>query len=289
MPDLTHTLVCPFNEELITYFGRRQLVVNVQELDHLISARQVVEHSGNHLRCVRLFLPGLLAELPAHPDITGIPLALYVRGAGPFARLAHHLSWLRALDLRVFLALNEPEDYVAARILASLGVPTTVVPETAAMDWEALADLAAYALLGRGSRAPLEPFFSMSANFQPTALFQAGPLYFQDPARFLHLSAEGRVALSEADLAEGRFVADHCRELESVPHKPAYQERLRQWREPFLRFEGCSVCPAWRSCLGWWGRFAADHRQCREFVTELMDLLERRARSPRREKQLWQL
>ena len=127
--------------------------------------------------------------------------------SGRFRDLARHLDRLRKLNLRVYLPCDHADNLASLRILSSVGIPCCADFRDGGTDWEALADLATYAVLERTPHAAMEPFAFMAANYHSADRLDWGRVFFDDPRHFLHLSEDGRVALSQAELAEGRFVA----------------------------------------------------------------------------------
>jgi hypothetical protein len=176
---------------------------------------------------------------------------------------------LAGLDLRLFLP-GTSENLLALRLAASLGVPGGV-ELVEAVDWTALSDLATYALLGLVPHAPISPFAEIADRYVATGRTDFGHVYLDDPTRYLHLDAEGRVALGAADLAAGRFVAERPEDLALQDH-PAYRERVEGWRTLFLEPDGCAWCPGFRICLG---RLRGLGEGCAAFCEDLMDVVER--------------
>ena len=140
-------------------------------------------------------------------------------------------------------------------------------------DWEALADLATYAVLERTPHAAMEPFAFMVANYPASHRLDWGRVIFDDPRHFLHLDEAGRVALSQAELAEGRFVAHNLSEIEAPEEFPPIRERLRSWRHYFVDNHPCASCGGWRICLGKFSQDLAAKAGCSEFFLEMIDLV----------------
>ena len=217
------------------------------------------------------------------------PLALYVQEIGPLREVLANVRLLRQMNARLYLPLDRDENYAYARILCSLGVAITVVEGVTCPDWDALLDLATYAILGRVAHALLDPFTVMANQYNPSEPLNVSSVYFNNPARYLHLSQDGKVAFDEEDLQAGRYVLDSVDQLDTLPECPAYERRLSAWRGVFLRFEGCSICPAWRVCLGRMSKYAPDLHGCREYSTELLEILDQQfQRKTQRRKQIWQ-
>ena len=220
----------------------------------------------------------------------GIPLAVVAPSLGRFRDLARHLDRLRTLNLRVYLPCGQPGNLAGLRILSSVGVHCCADFRKGGTDWEALADLATYAVLERTPHAAMEPFAFMAANYPASHRLDWGRVWFDDPRHFLHLDGNGRVALSQAELAEGRFVAHSLDEIQAPAEFPPIRERLRSWRTYFVDGHPCAFCGGWRLCLGKFSRDPAAPGGCAEFFLEMIDLVRRQAALPAapEERQIWQ-
>jgi hypothetical protein len=196
---------------------------------------------------------------------------------------------LRRLNLRVYLPLDHPSNYTGLRILSSLGVGTALCFDRRETDWEALADLATFALLGRAKHAPMEPFAFLVRHYHPEQRTDFSSVYFADPTRYLHVNAIGEVALSVAELEEGKLLAAHFQELGDLQENPAYLERLEAWQQHFLRERGCAYCQGWRICLGKFGPQPGASPPCEGFFTDLMTMIEQVQRHSKNGGELWQL
>ena len=209
---------------------------------------------------------------------------------GRFRDLARHLDRLRKLNLRVYLPCDHADNLAGLRILSSVGIACCADFRDGGTDWEALADLATYAVLERTPHAAMEPFAFIAANYYSTDRLDWGRVCFDDPRHFLHLSEDGRVALSQADLAEGRFVAHNLSEIETPADFPPIRERLRAWRHFFIDNHPCASCAGWRICLGKFSANLSGNPGCAEFFGEMMDLVRRHTalRAAPEERRIWQ-
>jgi hypothetical protein len=239
----------------------------------LAEAVDNVRKSGNTLFCVIVDADRPLAEMEFDDRHRGIPLAVMAPALGPFRDLARHLDRLRTLNLRVYLPCGHPENLAGLRILASVGIHCCADFRNGGTDWEALADLATYAVLERTPHAAMEPFAFIAANYPTAHRLDWGRVIFDDPGHFLHLDGDGRVALSQAELAEGRFVAHSLSEIEAPAEFPPIRERLRSWRHYFVDNHPCASCGGWRICLGKFSQDLAANAGCAEFFLEMMDLV----------------
>lgn len=285
------TLVMEYHEPLLEELEGERLVVRV---DALAQAAQVAARvcRANHLVVleVRLDRPLVAVDIPA--DISEVPIALYLPEMGPFREVTHLVDRLRLLNLRLFFPADRPDNYRACRILSSLGIATGLHFVEAEPDWEALCDLLTYATFGRSPHAPIEPFRFLTDSYDPGRRTSFAAVWFDECGRFLHLSREGRVALTKRHLSEGRFLAERPATLGALSEEPACQEEQEAWRRFFVEDHVCAFCPAWRVCLGHFAGVSADpDTGCRKFFLEILELAEgeRRRRQERdTRRRLWQ-
>jgi hypothetical protein len=265
-------LVCPLEHHLIDRIEGRSICVRVDATQD-IAAAAADARQRNTLVCVICDLSEPLADIAVEDGWHGVPIALAVPSVGRFRDIARKTETLRKLNLRVYLPA---EAHSGARILASLGIPVCVDFGTSA-DWDALADLMTYALLGVVPHAPIEPFQTIADGYrQAGRCDEWGRVLFDDPSRFLHLDAEGRIALSRRDLLAGRFVTSDLSQLDGPEVRRAVEQRMQAWRTVFAGDHFCARCQAWRICRGRLcdGKAAPDG--CDAFFAEMADVIERR-------------
>lgn len=269
-----HVLICPFDERLVDSIKNAELIIDINDPADIAAARNLANRNQNKLHVIRLNVKGDLADMEISPAWRDIPLAITLSGGlGRFRTLHGKLSALRSLDARFYRSLDHPGIYSETRILSSLGIATVLTLGEREPDWEALADLMVYALLGLAPHAPIGPFDYYRDHFKAASHTNIARVYFDDPERTLHLDREGRVALTSDDLAAGRFVLDELSEIGGLAARPDYQQRVNEWREVFLDFGGCGACPVWSVCMGHCHSIAGDQSGCRVFFKELADVL----------------
>ena len=233
----------------------------------------------NTLSCVICDLSVPIEDIDVEDDWHGVPIALMAPSVGRFRNVAKKVDALRKLNLRVYLPC-EADNLAGARVLASLGIPVCIDFGTAP-DWDGLTDLMTYALLGPVPHAPIDPFQTIADGYKQTARGNNwGRVFFDDPSRYLHLDAEGRIALSRRDLEAGDFVAGELSKLDSPEVKHAIEERTEAWRNLFAEDHFCARCEAWRICRARLcdGKAAPDG--CDAFFHEMAEVIERRRNKP---------
>lgn len=268
-------LVCPYDRALISRLERRNLCVRVNSPEELVPAARAVQAHSN-LSCVICDSKVPVDEIDAGDDWQNIPIALMVPSIGSFRNVAKKLPLLRKLDLRVYFPCDN-QNLTGARILASVGIPASIVLNSdRALDWDALADLMTYALLGLAKHAPIEPFQTIANGYREASRRWEdwGRVYFDVPAHYLHVSEKGKIALSSRELLAGEFVADDLSKVDSPEVREAIENRMEAWRDLFLEDHFCARCGAWRICRGKFSRGKTKPDGCAEFFEEMANVVE---------------
>ncbi len=285
------TIVCPNSGSLLQKFKGRPVALRMNSCDHIAEGVEHLRKSGNTLFCVIVESDRPLAEIRLEDHHRGIPLAVLAPAAGRFRDLAAHLHRLRELNLRLYLPCDHPDNLTSLRILSSVGLHCCAVFGKGRIDWESLADLATYAVLERSPHAPIEPFAFIVSNYPASKRLDWGRAIFDDPRHFLHLDEDGRVALSQAELGEKRFIAQSLGEIGAPDEFPPIRERLRSWRHYFSNNHPCAFCAGWKICLGKFSPSLSEHAGCSEFFTEMIDLARRHTalKVAPQEQRIWRL
>lgn len=264
--------VCPNDKALLRSLTGYTIAVRVNDPGDIAAAAASVRDSGNELFCVIVHADRPLSEIVFREDQATIPLAIMVPAMGKFRALAKSVDLLRRSNLRVFLPCDNSDNLAALRILSSLGIHCCVDLSARPSDWESLADLMTYAVLGRAPHAPIEPFGFIAANYDPHSMLRWGSIEFDDPARFLHLDAQERVALSHDELRQGIFIAPSIGGIEPWVLSAAIDERANAWRHYFVDNHPCASCAGWKICLGRFSDDLPDDGGCAKLFSELIDV-----------------
>ena len=268
-------LVCPNQRALIGRFEQRTLCVRVNTPQEIIAAANDVR-AHNNLFCVICDSKIPIEEIDIGEDWENTPIALMAPSVGRFRNISKKLELLRKLNLRVYLPCNE-KNLTGVRLLASVGIPTCIVFNVDhTLDWDALADLMTYALLGGAQHAPIEPFQTIANSYRQTSRRGEdwGRVYFEDSSRYLHIDVTGKIALSHRELLAGDFIADDLSKLDSLEIKEAIEDRMNMWRNLFLENHFCARCSAWRICRGKFSKGKTEPNGCVNFFDEMADIVE---------------
>lgn len=277
-------LVCPHERALIDRLDGRAVCVRVNAAQDIVAAAADVRQR-NSLACVICESSVALEDIEIEDGWKSIPIALMVPSVGRLRNIAKKAAVLRSLNLRVYL---NADNLIGARQLASLGIPVCITFD-AAPDWDALADLMTYALLGLVSHAPVDPFSTIADGHRLASRGEDwGRVWFDDPARFLHLDASGRIALSQCDLEAGAFLADDPSKLDSPEIARAARVRSEAWRDLFAEDHFCARCPGWRLCRARCRHDKTEPDGCQAFFAEMAEVLERRRNTSQKPAAKWQ-
>ena len=216
------------------------------------------------LYCIELAVESL-AEVELKKEWMGLPLVYRMKGSGRILDCMPVLDNLRKSAARFYFSAT-PENITAVRALSSLMVKTGLFLDETCSEWEALEDLLAYDAFGKVEHVPVEPFRFVYSGYKEKAL-DYNELYLDSEGAFIHCDEQGNLAVSRAMLAKGEFAGT----LSEPPDFGALRLAAREkGRAAFLKFEGCSVCPAWHVCGV---RKSGDGKKCsrRDFMSALMD------------------
>ena len=281
-----HFLVCPADDDLIRRLQGMSLVIRINEPSEISRVIQLSNRYHFYLHAIWLKTDAPVTAFPFQKKWEGLPIALYAAHLGNFPEFMRQLTVMRRMNLRIYLPAHFRENFVSLRILASLGLKAAVVFDEKKMAWKQMTDLATYALLNLVPHAPLEPFNYIANNYDIAGRTDFGAVYFKDPTRYLHLDAEGRIALSPEEIGQGRFLPLDLSELDRVENCAAYNNWLHDWMDYFLEPEGCAFCQGWRVCLG---KFSAVRDQgCADFFIELMEVVEQYISQKKKRTVIWQ-
>lgn len=281
-------LVVPPAEHILCRLQQYALVIRLNDERDIDSALKLVSGCRLNLHGLWVETSTPLGAIELRESWAGAGIALHVPSAGSYREVRHQLPLLRRLGLRVYLPATTEDNVLAARILASLSVPTAVVLKGSGVLWEPLAGLTAYALLGSAPRETIEPFHYIASSYRADRPVDYSAVYFDDPRVFRHIDEDGRIALTTGDARRKRFVADSIDMLSDLEQSQRFIERAEAWQSGFTRRpDVCASCEAWRVCLG---KFAADALRdsgCRKYFVGMIDVVERSQTQVNRGRHPW--
>jgi hypothetical protein len=227
-------------------------------------------NSQNSLVCVIVDSAEPLDALALEDGWKSIPILLIAPAAGEFRAIVRKLPGLRSLNLRVCLAASN-DNIRDVRILASVGIPCSIMLEGKDLDWDGLSDLMVYALSARVPHASIEPFDYISRHYDPSSYVRWGGVLFDNPERYFHLDKEKNVALSRNELLAKQFIG-HIDEVENAG-SPELQRRSDTWSCNFLEKSICATCEGFKLCLGSFMPTNGKTDGCSAFFSEMIEVL----------------
>jgi hypothetical protein len=236
--------ICPHNRQLLKACKGQKVAVTVRDTGVAARAAADARAVGADLSCVIVEARLPLTRLKWDADLASVPLVVASPSFGAFRDLEPHIDVLKDLDIAIHLPTEGTGNMAGLRILSSLGIPCAAIIAREEQDWDAIADLATYAVLGPIPRAPIEPFTHMALSGEPFPFIDWDFPCFAGSRRFVRIHDGGALAASGA---------------RTRPAGP------------------CRVCTGWTACRG---RFAAAAAQggCSSFFREMADIAQRRAR-----------
>lgn len=271
-------IVCPYDQDLLKRLKGYGIAIRVSDPSEIMQAAAASKAStSNNLQNVIVESRETMDAFKFQNEWLGIPLALFFPEMGKFRNLGKKLEQIRKLKAHIYLPAERDENLTSCRILSSLGITSCLtLSQDKAPNWDFLADLMTYAVLGSVAHAPLEPFEHIRGNYEAKQYADWGSVCFDNPREYLHVDARGRVALSKEELAQGIFIADDIVKLKNPMDCPEYAERTNVRKRFFLEDHPCTRCEGWKVCLGNFLRDGKPADGCREFCRELLEALDQK-------------
>ncbi len=266
-------LVINQNEELISRLCGYAFVSYINHLNDIDKVRNSIQQPSKIHCIVYDDQYSSLSSLEFKSEWKGVPIHLYISGIGDFCRIVPMIQLLRELDIRIFFYATSSKAIVDAQILSSLGVHSGVKLSENQTHWDELNDLMHYAIYGRMSHTPIEPFGYYCNNYNQNDYVDIRGAYFDSPKKFIHITQNEEIALYRNDMLSGKFVAKGIEQLPNIQQNSDYIENSVAWQQHFLKEDGCAYCPAWRICQAYFDQ-CDDKQKCREVFTELLEGIE---------------
>lgn len=280
--------LCPPHPKLVEHLQGRKIAFRLESIESIGETVALNQRYETHMHCLIVMSRVPVTDLDFPQENCVLPIALFAPELGRFRNLVSKLQILKQMNIRIYLPIDCEENFSSLRILSSLGIASAAVFPSGNNDWERVSDLMTYALMGRVSRAPIEPFNYLAERYSANLRNDFSAVYFNDPTRYIHVDQEGRIALSTQELADQQFISAQIKDLDSLSENEMYRDRQESWRRFFLQTEGCAYCEAWRICLG---RFSAHRREnegCSDFFKEFLEAIELCQSLKMRKVELWQ-
>ncbi len=242
------TMVCPNSEKLLGMCRGNSLVVRISSFDEVqhVYARASAE---NRLLCIAVEERKPLSAITFREEWKAIPVSLRVPEMGDLKKVLRRIRLLRGCNLRVFMPAAHAANLTSLRILSSLGVSSGLTLEPP-RDWDAMNDLMHYAMYTRTPHGDIDPFSYAKSFYSPQEFTNLGTPVFDNPLQYVHIDEEEHIALSAADLRDGRWIAEGLESLPSLCASAEYRHSINAWQAVFVEDSRCAYCPGWRLCQG---------------------------------------
>jgi hypothetical protein len=268
------SLVCPFDEKLLSSFSNQTLVVTVDDPGLLAKVSERVRCTDNRTETIRVMWDKPLSALVPRVEWEDISFVVYSPSFGEFRKLLENKEGLAKLDARFFLSTDDPETPVSLKILSSLGLDCGIFFGAKPPDWDALNDLMHYAYYGRAPHSSIEPFSTLAALYDVSSITVFDTVYYDNSARYLHMDKDQNIALTAAALSRGEYVGKGVENVPQVLAGEEYAGFSKTWQNHMLARDTCSFCPSFRLCAGRFIETIDTASGCREFFQDLVTGIE---------------
>lgn len=284
------TLVAPFEQSLLERLESKRVIFISDDSVPPALVNRAAQDWRIDFQCMRISSPKQLFELDFDSmDWGDQPVAVEVAGVGRMRDLRRAHEWMSRTNVRVYAPAVTGADCSAIRMLSSLGINCcAVIPRQGSdteIDWDALKELVTYSIYNAAPHADIDPFSYIARNCDGRGLTDFRAVYFDDPTRFLHVDAQGRLSLTRADQQNGVFldipIEDHC----SVRESEVFGSLIDSWKAYFVERTPCSSCDGWRVCMG---AFSVHGGKCSGVFTEVLEGVEQMRKVRGNGKAVWQ-
>lgn len=265
-----HTIIIPFDENLLSKFRNNKIIVRTNAFNEIEKIFNSVEYKNN-LHAIWIEIDDILSSIAFSKEWAGIPLVIYGNDLGSFRNFIRIIDLFKKLNIQIFFPSNNPNTPTNLKILSSLGIYSGIWFGKEKIEWESIIDLMHYAIYNKAYHIPIEPFHYIASNYQMTRFLDFSSVYFNDPTKFLHVNSNEQIALTCSELTNGNFIADGLESINDIEENESYKNRLTSWQDFFLKEEGCAYCPSWRICLGKFSETSKDNSGCRDLFSDLID------------------
>ena len=284
-----HILVTPFDQAILSKLKGYRVVVKIEDDEQLHPFLDHLANNEINLHAVWVNTNKKLSEINLSDLLGSMPIALYVSEVGDLTEVIRKLPLLHQLNIKIFLDGSQSNNYEMLQVLSSLNVFCGLFFNKQEVYWEEFNDLIYYFLYSTARHAPIEPIHYIAENYSPDKKIDFNSIYFNDTNKFLHIDADENIALKSQYLVENNFITKGFDKLHEISTMDEYQAELNRWQDFFINNAHCSVCEAWRICLG---KFSYDmSEECSKTFIEILDGVEKTKRNSemnRMKKNIWQ-
>lgn len=268
-----HALVCSMDNGAPSALSGQALIAVTRRAEAVSKAKDLLP-PNNQLSAVVLRSPLPLEAIEFQEDWAGVPLIVYAPAMGAFRTFSRRLDVLGRLPVEILLPVSEERSFRDLTVLSSLGLRCGIVFDGPEVPWDRVNDLMHFGLYTKLPHGPIQPFHYVAAHFRPDEPLDFNDVYFDNPARYLHVDASGRIALTAAEGERGIFITDGLDGLAGIAENENYLHRMRSWQEFFRSSSECSGCEGWRICLGKFASSLKNGCGCKTFFSDWLEAVE---------------
>jgi hypothetical protein len=228
-------------------------------------------NKSNKLHAIKVVTNKALSDIEFEEEWVSIPLVVYSPEFGDYKSFLHRLGLVRKMNIRIFLSAHNAANYTALHILSSFQISCGLYFEDQPLNWELLNDLMQYEIYSRTRHAPIEPFNWLATHYEPTEYTDYNIIYFNSPAKYLHLNEKGKIALTAKDLSDKNFLSDSVESLDNLSIEEGSDEVVRKRYETMLKMNECAFCEAFRICLAKFEHLTDKKNNCMRFFADFLD------------------
>lgn len=268
------TYVCDYNWPIEEQMKGRSLIINVSQLCDI---RPIYDRMADNSRIVAFIYRdnyGSLETIDIDPQWSDIPVILYLNRLGQFRSVADKVNLLKNLNVTVIFTGAESRACVDAQILSSLGIHSGIDLTSESELSESLLDLITYCFYSRLPHAPIEPFSTMARHYTGNNYVSPSLLNLENPARYIHIDADHRLAFTRTDLQLGNTLSDTADTITPDTLDEEARRFSSRWQQWFVESHPCTFCSAFRVCKGFFYRPDAPVHRCKEVMDELLESIE---------------
>lgn len=273
MTDLT--IVAPFDADLMRRLRGRRAVIRVDCLDAVTRVQSTGRDCEVQIDGVWATIGLELADLDLNCSEWNGLVIIESPGSGPIRRAIWTLADVDQAHLRLILPARTSRQIVTIRALASLGYHCCILlgdDDRPEIDWDALHELAVYALFGNVPHGDIDPFSYAARRYDPTHTVDVRAAYYADPRHHLHAAQDGSLMVAGFGGEGARPLGLMIEDIDGIEDCTAYTRAVHDWKRKFEEMTRCGACPAWRVCMGAL-TFLEDDR-CETVMAEVIDAAE---------------
>lgn len=268
-------LVCKYHPDIERTLVKRNLVLEIDNLDELINIRNGLNHRSRVHRIIYRDEYASLETIELKTEWNGVNLTLYINRLGQFRNVCHKVQLARELGITIIFTSTSAQACRDAQILSSLGVHTGIELKPDSELTEEVLDLITYTFYGTSYHASIEPFATLSQYYKGDNYVSPTLQWFVNPSKYLHINKDLQIAFSHDDLVNGNCLESPITELSQDQLADAADKFNHRWQRLFYEPHHCTFCPAFRICQAFFCKGdKPESNRCTTVMSELLEAIE---------------